>query len=76
MIRRALLTVVFVLLSGLLLLWLFAHWYSWDMAEFDCDAGYWACRSHLIPRMAWRVGIPVIGWVLLGWLLVREWKKD
>jgi len=58
-----------------LALWLFAHWFEWSMADFDCIDGYWECRRNIAGPMALRVGLAILAWVLLALLVVRQRKK-
>jgi len=73
--KRTLLTLLFVLSALGLADWLFANWYVWSMADFDCDAGYWACRRPIIVSTALQCGVPLGAWIALGVLMAREWKK-
>ncbi len=66
----------FVLASLVLAYLLFASSLAWSMAGFDCADGYWACRRNVAGEMAMILIPAMIVWGALGWLLVREWKKD
>lgn len=73
--RVKLLAMGFTLFSAALLFWLFVNWFAWSMADFDCDDGYWTCRRELIGPMALQIGLPLLGWLMFAWLLVRECKR-
>ena len=74
--RLKMLVTAFIVASVLLALWLFANWYEWSMADFDCDDGYWECRRHLFGPTALRLGLPIAAWLGLIFLMRREGKRS
>lgn len=64
-----------IVASFALALWLFANWYAWSMAGFDCVKGYWACRRDLAGPTALRIGVGVLGWALVAAPVLWLWKK-
>jgi len=68
----------FVLATLALMFWLFACWYVFSGAEFDClDLGgdLRACVSEVHRQAAIRAAIPIAAWGFVGWLLTWAWKK-
>jgi hypothetical protein len=74
--KLKLLIVAYLVASCVLALWLFANWYAWAMADFDCGDGYWACRRDIAGPTALRVGLALMLWVVPAFLLAREWRKS
>ena len=73
-----LLTLGFALLTFGLALWLFASWYVYSMAEFDCadrTGDIAACASAIHWKVEMQAAIPIVVWGIIGWLLIRAWKK-
>ena len=73
--KLGLLLGAFLLATCFLAIWLFANWIEWSMADFVCQKGYWECREALVWPMALRVGLSVLAWVLLGFVVAWQWKK-
>ena len=68
----------FVLATLALVFWLFACWYVFSGAEFDCaDLGgdLRGCVSEVHWKVAIQAAIPVAAWGLFGWLLAWAWTK-
>lgn len=74
--RVKLLIIALILATPMLALWLFANWFSWEMADFDCADGYWACRQDHLDRLPLRIGLPMLLWLLIPLALWRELKKS
>ena len=66
----------FIAASFALALWLFANWYDYSMADFDCAGSYWDCHRAVAGRVTLGVGLAVVGWGLWAGLLIRAWKKQ
>jgi hypothetical protein len=75
-IRLRLLIALFIAASFALALWLFANWFEWSMADFDCADGYWACRRNIVGPTVLRVGLAILFWAVPAWFLRREWKRN
>ena len=66
-----------VVATGAMALWLFAHWYSYAMADFDCAAdAATACRRAAFYKSVPYVVLPLLLCCLWGFLLVRAWKRS
>lgn len=66
----------FVLFSAGLCFWLFANWYAWSMADFDCVDGYWACRRRIMVPTILQVGLPSVAWMIFAALLWRKGTRS
>ena len=58
---RPLLVFMFLLSSVIAAVFLFAAWFEWSMADFDCVTGYLECRkSWLRGTGPWVLGVVVL----------------
>ena len=73
---RPLLLFIFSLASVVAAIFLFIALSSWLMAEFDCAAGYLACRQVWLRNEGVWVGAIIISWSAgAAWLYRTREKK-
>ncbi|WP_296613579.1 hypothetical protein [Sphingomonas sp.] len=76
--RRRIAIAGFVLATLLLVWWLFANWYVWSMASFDCAdlVSSPACEESAHRRVTIQIFAAIAAWAVLAWLTFRNWGKQ
>ena len=72
---RPLWVFVFSLLSVVTALYVLLSLFDWGMAEFDCEAGYLACRQNWIRNEGPWTAAVVLAWTAAAIWLYRTREK-